>query len=204
MRPQTPVAIFQGPGQDSADVLRRQGLEDEDLGPGQERPDDLEVGVFGGGPHQGDQSLLHVGQEGVLLGLVEPVDLVDEDHGAGPLDLVAPGLLHHLSQVGHPGHHRAQADEMAVQGRGHDPGQGGFAAPRRTPEDHGGKQPAGLEGPPQQAAGAHQVRLAHKLVEGPGPHPGRQRRRGGKETHGRGSGKRGQGPGAEGIETMIS
>ena len=32
--PQTPFLIAQGPGQDGADVLRRQGLEDKNLGPG--------------------------------------------------------------------------------------------------------------------------------------------------------------------------
>ena len=46
--------------------------------------------------------------------------------------------------------------------------------PGRTPEDHGAKEPAGLEGPPQQAPRAHQVRLAHKLIQGPGTYPGRQ------------------------------
>ena len=89
---------------------------------------------FGGGPHQGDQPFLHVGQEGVLLGLVEPVDLIDQDHGAGALGLVAPGLLHHPPQIGHPGHHCAQTDKVGVQDRGHNPGQGGLAAPRGAPE----------------------------------------------------------------------
>ena len=180
-RPQPPVFIPQSPPQDSADVCLGERLEDEDPGPGQERPDNLEIGVFGGGPHQGDQPFLHVRQQGVLLGLVEPVDLVDQDHGAGPLALVAPGFLHHPPQVGHPGHHRAQADKVAVEDRGHNPGQGSLAAPRGAPEDHGGKEPAGLEGPPQQTSGAHQVRLAHKLIQGPGPHPGRQGRWGSEE-----------------------
>src|SRR5262249_54673150 len=50
----------------------------------QERGVDLERGVLGGGADQHDCALLHVGQEGVLLRLVESVDLVDEQHGRPP------------------------------------------------------------------------------------------------------------------------
>jgi hypothetical protein len=55
-----------------------------------------------------------VGQEGVLLGLVEAVNFVDEDYGTPPLVPVAPSLLHHLSYVGYSGHYCAQAGEVTV------------------------------------------------------------------------------------------
>ena len=84
--PQTLVLIRQGPAQEGEDIFLFEGLEDEDPGPGQQRPDDLEIGILGGGADEGDQPLLHVGQEGVLLGLVEAVDFVDEQDGAA-----APG-----------------------------------------------------------------------------------------------------------------
>src|SRR5437773_2406813 len=46
---------------------------------GEERGVDLEVGVFRGRPDQRDEPLLHSRQERVLLGLVEAMDLVEEE-----------------------------------------------------------------------------------------------------------------------------
>ena len=80
--PQALVLIRQGPAQEDENLCFLEGLEDEDPGPGQQRPDDFEIGVFGGGPDEGDEPFLHVGQQGVLLGLVEAVDFVDEEDGA--------------------------------------------------------------------------------------------------------------------------
>ena len=172
--PQALVLVRQGPAQEGEEIRLGERLEDEDPGPGQERPDDLEIGVFGGGADQGEQPLLHVGQQGVLLGLVEAVDFVDQQDGAAALLLPAPGLLHHLAQVRHPGHDGAEAGELGVHDPGQGPGQRGLAAPRRTPEDHGGEQPLGLQGPPQQAPGPHQVLLAHEFLQAPGPQAGGQ------------------------------
>ncbi len=83
--PQALVLIRQGPAQEGEEVRLGEGFEDEDPGPGQQRPDDLEIGVFGGGPDEGEEPFLHVGQQGVLLGLVEAVDFVDQQDGAAAL-----------------------------------------------------------------------------------------------------------------------
>ena len=43
---------------------------------------DLEGGILGGGADETDGAALDVGQEGVLLGLVEAVDLIDKEDSA--------------------------------------------------------------------------------------------------------------------------
>jgi hypothetical protein len=58
------------------------GFKHVHLAAGKQGADHLEAGVLRGGTDQGDGSLLHGAQQGVLLGLAEPVDLVDEQHGA--------------------------------------------------------------------------------------------------------------------------
>ena len=46
-------------------------------------------------------------QEGVLLGLVEPVYLIHEEEGGDPLHpLTPPGLLHHFPDFLHSGEDR--------------------------------------------------------------------------------------------------
>src|ERR1700741_58187 len=65
------------------DNLRRGvGFEDIDLGAREERGDDFEGGIFGGGADEENVAGFDVREEGVLLGFVEAVDFVDEDDGA--------------------------------------------------------------------------------------------------------------------------
>ena len=52
----------------------------EDAGAGEEGADDLERWVLGGGADEGDGAVFDVGEDGVLLGLVEAVDLVDKEN----------------------------------------------------------------------------------------------------------------------------
>ena len=78
------AALFVGEraAEEALDLLRRERLELEDAGAGEERRDDLERGVLGGGADEGDRAVLDVRQDDVLLGLVEAVDLVDEEDRA--------------------------------------------------------------------------------------------------------------------------
>ena len=62
---------------------------------GQQRPVDLEGGVLRGGADEDDAAVLHKGEEGVLLGLVEAVDLVHEHNGPLAKAAVVRRLLHH-------------------------------------------------------------------------------------------------------------
>ena len=70
---------------DSRDVLVGQGLEAPDAHPRQQGGVHFEVGVLGGRPDQRDRAVLDVWQEGVLLGLVEAMDLVEEQDRPRPM-----------------------------------------------------------------------------------------------------------------------
>ena len=99
----------------------------------------LEARVFGGGADEDDGALLHEGQEGVLLGLVEAVDLVHKEDGAlppmrRPCSACCITSLISFDAAGDG----AEVDEVGPGAPGDDAGQGGLAHPRRAPENHGG------------------------------------------------------------------
>src|SRR4051794_33911029 len=81
------VSSASGRGRDSSggmaetEVVVRQGLEREQQGPGQQRRDDGERRVLGGGRNEDHPAVLHTGQQRILLGLREAVDLVEEEDG---------------------------------------------------------------------------------------------------------------------------
>jgi hypothetical protein len=82
LRPEPPLAVGERPAEDHADLVLAEALEDVDPAAGEERRDDLEGRVLGRRADQDDRAPLDVGQEGVLLGLVEAVDLVHEQDRA--------------------------------------------------------------------------------------------------------------------------
>ncbi len=61
------------------DGLGAERREDHHAGPREQGGVQLETRVLGGGADQRDRAVLHDGQEAVLLGAVEAVDLVDEE-----------------------------------------------------------------------------------------------------------------------------
>ena len=76
----------------------------EDAGAGEQRRDDLERGVLRRRPDEDDRAVLDVGEDDVLLGLVEAVDLVDEEDGAlGVHGAPLPGGLGDAAEVGDAG-----------------------------------------------------------------------------------------------------
>ena len=102
---------------DELDVGVLERLEPEDASPAEERRVDLEVRVLGRRPDERDRAVLDLRQEGVLLGLVEAVDLVEEEDGrrAAPIEPLAG-----------PGDRRPHVGDAA-----HDGAQGRIAARRR-------------------------------------------------------------------------
>ena len=77
-----------------AEVGRVEGLELEDPRARDEGAVDLEEGILGRGADEEDGAVLDPGQEGVLLGLVPAVHLVDEEHRPAVVELAMPlGLL---------------------------------------------------------------------------------------------------------------
>ena len=173
---QAALGVGHRPPQDDLDLLRRERVQAVDAAAREQRRDDLEGRVLGGGADEGDHAVLDVGQDRVLLRLVEAMDLVDEEDGAlavHPAPLLR--LVHDLAQVGHAGGDGGDGREVGAGEAGDDAGQGGLAAARRPPEDHRGHL-VGLDALAQHAALAHQVLLAHELVQRARAHAGGQRR----------------------------
>ena len=108
------------------------------------------------------------GQQGVLLGAVEAMHLVDKQQRAQPVLLQAPlGLLHGAAQVFHPRQHGVEAAEVGAGGGRDDAGQGGFAHPRRAVEDQVAN-PIGVDCPPQQPPGPEDLLLPLEVIEAAG------------------------------------
>jgi hypothetical protein len=76
------IGVLEGTSDDRPDLLVGQRLEPPDAQPRQEGRVHLEIGVLGRRPDERDGPILDVGEQRVLLGLVEPVDLVDEQDAA--------------------------------------------------------------------------------------------------------------------------
>ncbi len=104
--PEAAVGVSQRPAQDDLDLLWRELVQREDAASGQQRPDHFERRILRGRADEDDRSVLHVGQDGVLLGLVEAMNLVDEQNGAPAGRKPRAGLRHDPAQVRHAGGHR--------------------------------------------------------------------------------------------------
>jgi hypothetical protein len=129
-----------------------------------------ERGVLGGGADQRDRAALHVGQERVLLPLVEAVDLVDEQRGAALVEaLLLGGPVEDLAQLRHAPEHGAERHEGGPRLGRHHLGERGLARARRPPQQHGGHAVLAYRRV-QDLAGRDQVLLAQHLVERAGPH----------------------------------
>ena len=130
----------------------------------------LEARVLGRGADEDDGAVFHVGQEAVLLGLVEAVDLVHEEERALAVGAADAGLLEHAAQVGHAGEDRGDLDEGHVGLVRKQSRDGGLADARRAPEDQRG-QAAGGEHRAQRAVGGEDRGLAHDVGEPARPQP---------------------------------
>ncbi|WP_433918691.1 hypothetical protein OIE50_18355 [Streptomyces canus] len=84
-----------------------------------------------------DRAVLDVGQEAVLLGAVEAVDLVDEQQGALADAASAACGGEDLAQVGHAGEGGGHRFEGQVAGVGEEPGEVVFPTPGGPPQDGG-------------------------------------------------------------------
>jgi hypothetical protein len=84
---------------------------------------------------QGDGAFFDVRQDCVLLGLVEAVDLVDEQHGPQARPTVDLGLDHDLAKVSDPGGHSGHRHHPGAGFRGQQAGQRRLSASGRTPQD---------------------------------------------------------------------
>jgi len=145
------------------------GFEDVDLGAGEKRRDHFERGIFGGGADKEDVAGFDVGKEGILLGLVEAVDFVDEDDGALAGPGFALGIGHDFLDFLDAGGDGAERDEFGFGEAGDEAREGGFAAAGRPPEEHG-CEIVGFDLDAEGFAGAEEFFLADEFVEGAGAH----------------------------------
>ncbi|VTR70786.1 hypothetical protein DESC_830103 [Desulfosarcina cetonica] len=109
-------------------------------------------------------------QEGVLLGLVETVDLVHEKNRALALELALLfGFVDDLADLLDTGQHRREVDEVGFGFKGDDARQGGFAAAGRPPQNHG-EDAVVLDGVAHQGSRTGDRFLTKKIRQPPGPH----------------------------------
>src|SRR5437868_227126 len=110
-----------------------------------------------------------------LLGLVEAMDLVDEQDRPGAVEgqlVLGPG--DRGANFGHTAHHRRQRRELGADRFREESGEGRLAAARRAPEEERGEMAAG-NGTAKGSTLADEVLLPDELVQRARPHPGRER-----------------------------
>jgi hypothetical protein len=139
------------------EILRGQRLEHVHPRPRQQRVVHFERRVLGGRADENQRAVLDIGQEGVLLRLVEAMHLVEKQHRVARAAQAAR-LLHHGADVLDAREHRRQRDELRVRAVRHQARQRRLAGARRTPQNHR-MRPPGLERAAQRRAGSQQVRL---------------------------------------------
>src|SRR5256712_10516360 len=128
--------LLEGSPQDRPDVVVLQGLQDEYATPRQQRAPELEARVLGRRADQGDRAVLDPREEGVLLRLVEVVDLIAEQDRAPPL--VLEPLARLLDDLPHPSHAFGDGRErleVAIRVAGGDAGERRLPRSPRSPEN---------------------------------------------------------------------
>ena len=130
----------------------------------QERRIELEGGVLGGRPDDHNGAVFHDGQEAVLLGAVEAVDLVHKQECALAGRAAGAGRLENLLEVGDAREDRRHRLEMKPDAVGQQARDGGLAGAGRAPEYDRGEVPGGQHAA-QRPLGADQVFLADNLLQ---------------------------------------
>ena len=171
----------QGTLHEGTQVVHAERLQDEDLATGQEGSDHFEGRVLRCRTDQYDRSVLDGPQKGILLGLIETVDFIDEEHGGEPAgeDGTAAGFFDDVTDILHTRTDGGKGEEIPRKGAGDDVGQRRLSDTGRSPEDKGGEI-AALDHFPEDTAGPDKVLLTDIIVQCFRPHPLRKGREGGR------------------------
>ena len=162
---QAAVRVDERAADDGRDLVVGQRLEPPHAHPRQQRGVHLEVGVLGRRPDQGDGAVLDVRQQRVLLRLVEPVDLVEEEDRAGAMQgQPVLRLGDRGPDLDHAGHDRRQRDEMGADRVGQQSREARLARPRRAPQQGRGQVATG-HAAAERSAFADEVALPDELLE---------------------------------------
>ena len=125
-----------------------------------------------GGADEDDRAVLDVREKGILLGLVEAVDLVDEEDRAGSAEFGARAVAD-LADLRDVRDDARTAHEVPARRLRDDLGERCLAAAGRTEQDDV-RETVRLDDAPEQLAVAEDVALAHHLVKRARTHPRRQ------------------------------
>lgn len=146
----------------------------KDLRAGDQRGVDVEVGIVRGRPNEAHRSAFEMGEEDVLLGFIEAVNLVDEEDSGFIAQLLPSGrLLDFGPNLRHVGFDAIERLEPRTRAQRNDGGEGGFAGSGWSVENEGSES-VRLDGPSQQLSFRQDVALPSHLAQCPGSHPGRE------------------------------
>src|SRR5579859_844189 len=149
-------------------------IENVDFGAREQGRDHLERRVFRGRANKRDVARFDVGKKGVLLRLVEAMDFVHEHNGA----LAGVGLVfggsHHFLDFLDACKDGAEGDKFRTCEAGDQTRESGFAAARRTPEEHRGDLVI-FDLLAKRFAWAEKLFLADKFIKGTRAHALRKR-----------------------------
>src|SRR5688500_20249284 len=111
-----------------------------------------------------------MGQERVLLRLVESMDFIHKEDGALVVRGATPfGRLYNFSQIGDPAGDGREQDEFGFRMAGNDFGKRGFTGTWRPPEDDG-RYCIDLDGTSTWPILSEHVNLPHEIDKSQGNH----------------------------------
>ena len=159
---QAPLRLAGAPDEPDR-LLRRERLQHQHAAAREQRRVELEGRVLRGRTDEQHVPPLDKRQEGVLLRLVEAVNLVHEEQRAiaGPRAAV-PRLSHHRADLLHPGEHGRERHKTRTRSVGHKAREGGLPHARRPPEEQA-LLDLPVEDTLQELPFAQQVRLSEDL-----------------------------------------
>ena len=163
-RAESALLIRQGLFQHARDGGRRKRLESKEMTARKQRRVHVKTRIVRRRADQPHVAFFHVRQQQILLGFVEAVNLVDEQHGAPATATLRTRFSNGLAQVLDPGEHRRQRNETGLRLPGEDAGQRRLPRPRTTPQDQRGQSPGALHKPPDKPIRPDEVRLADEFV----------------------------------------